>query len=80
MDKSLKRGALGIQGAELGGDPADSETSKEAPHEQYDLHRSGHPQEDDRHCQVKTLRDILNWERCGSCARLGHSHFSPDRE
>jgi fumarate hydratase class II len=32
------------------------------------------------HCQLKTLRDILNWERCGSCGRLGHSHFPPGRE
>jgi hypothetical protein len=28
----------------------------------------------------KTLRNILNWERCGSCARLGRYHFPPDRE
>jgi hypothetical protein len=33
-----------------------------------------------RHCQLKTLRDILSWERCGSCARLGRGHFPPDRE
>ena len=32
------------------------------------------------HCQLKTLRDILSWERCGSCARLGRGHFPPDRE
>jgi hypothetical protein len=33
-----------------------------------------------RHCQPKTLRDILSWELCGSCARLGRGHFPPDRE
>jgi hypothetical protein len=29
------------------------------------------------HCQLKTLMDILSWERCGSCARLGRGHFRP---
>jgi signal transduction histidine kinase len=32
------------------------------------------------HCQLKTLRNSLSWERCVSCARLGRGHFPPDRE
>jgi hypothetical protein len=29
---------------------------------------------------LKTLSDILSWERRGSCARLGRGHFPPDHE